>query len=166
MSSCYSPIGRNTRTWKLVWIYYNKTYDFVPHSWISKYLQMFNIGDNVFFSCIRPWRPGVRTCVVISTLGVLTSNVVYSLLSLQFIITLTPLSMILSEMKAGHILLEGNEINHLLHMDDLKRTGKTNHILKALPALWEFSLSGSRNVRLYQANVVGEWNPRVKPTSH
>ena len=43
--------------------------------------------------------------------------------------------MILSEIKAGHILLEGNEINHLLHMDDLKLTGKTNHILKALPAL-------------------------------
>ena len=50
---------------------------------------------------------------------------------LLFVIALTPLSMILSDMKASyiHVLPGGNKINHLLYMDDL---GKNKSEIESL----------------------------------
>ena len=31
----------------MAWISYKKAYDMVPHSWISEYLKMFGIANNV-----------------------------------------------------------------------------------------------------------------------
>ena len=94
-------------------------------------MQVFKISDNVVFFlhwAIKTWRMHLW-CGVMSTLGVLTSS-----LPLLFIIALTPLSMILSDMISDyiHVLPKGTKINHILYMDDLKLTGKNKSEIESL----------------------------------
>ena len=54
----------------MVWIYYKKAYDMVPHSWIIECLDLFEVAENIknlFVNSIEKWK--VRLCSGNSELG-------------------------------------------------------------------------------------------------
>ena len=110
----------------MVWIYYKKAYDMVPHSWIIECLDLFGVAENInnlFVNSIEKWK--VRLCSGNPDLGkVEIKRIIFqvdSLSPLVFALALIPLSLIFRKAKTAYEFSESKEkINHLLFMDDLK----------------------------------------------
>ena len=131
----------------MAWIDYKKAFDSVPHSWILKCLEMYNISEEVR-SFIRTQMTKWKTSLKLnhSNGQVMIPNVKIkrgifqgdSLSPLLFCLALDPLSKILKEHSIGYDLSRGRtkknnkKINHLLFMDDLKLYAKSDQKLSQL----------------------------------
>ena len=113
----------------MAWIDYRKAYDFVPHSWILKCLDMLGFAGNVRgFSekSMKKWKllltlNGSNLCKVHVNRGIFQGH---SLSPLIFVICLIPLSLPLRKVKASYEWGRKEfQLNHLLFMDDLKLFG-------------------------------------------
>ena len=122
----------------MAWIDYKKAYDMVPHSWISKCLDMFKVADNVkeiINRSMNEWSvqltsAGKNLGEVNIRRGIFQGD---SLSPILFVMSLIPLSIILNKMTTGYALGKGRaKINHLLFMDDLKLYSKTMDELDSL----------------------------------
>ena len=120
------------------WIDYKKAFDMIPHSWILKCLDIFNVADNIqtlLRNSMKTWQTeltsgGTSLGNVNIKRGIFQGD---SLSPLLFIICLIPMTLILRKVKAGYELgKESLSINHLLFMDDLKVYGKNETELETL----------------------------------
>ena len=114
----------------MAWIDYQKAYDMVPHSWLRKCLEMFNIADNIrnmMDKSMDKWNTelmanGEKLGKVEIKRGIFQGD---SLSPLLFVLALIPLSLVLRKERYGYRLgKDRTSINHLLFMDDLKVYGK------------------------------------------
>ena len=117
---------RKVTNWSVAWIDYKNAYDMVPHTCILQCLKIIKAADNirnVIENPMKNWNVELKSGR--KTLGEVKINKgifqVDSLLPILFVISLIPLSVLLRDMKTGHLLEEFREkINHLLFVDDLK----------------------------------------------
>ena len=138
-------IMRDCKQWKtglaMGWIYYQKAYDLVPHSWISKTLEMVGVaeGEGVRkFLCrsMKEWTTnlecgGQHLAKVNIKRGVFQGD---SLSPLLFTICLISLRVMLREAKHGYQLNRSTcgKVNYLLYMDDLKLYGSNKRQSESL----------------------------------
>ena len=113
----------------MAWIDYKKAYDMVPHSWILETLQLTGVAKNIqrlVGASMKNWRTtlmsnGQNLGNVNIRRGIFQED---SLSLLLFVACLIPLSVILRKTQGKYQLSkEGESINHLLFMDDLKLYG-------------------------------------------
>ena len=119
------------------WIDYRKAFDIVPHSWILECLNI--IGKPHCSGFLRKdnedWRveltcANVHLGVVNIERGIFQGD---ELLPLLFVITIIPLTSALKTTKQGYEFANnGEKINHLLYMDDLKLYAKNEKELDSL----------------------------------
>ena len=122
----------------MCWIDYRKAYDLIPHSWILECLICFGISEeicNLLEKSMKSWCVEL-TCgenvlgQVNIRRGIFQGD---SLSPLLFIISLIPLTVILNKTKHGYqFSTNGQRINHLLYMDDLKLYSRTEKELNSL----------------------------------
>ena len=117
------------------WIDYKKAFDSVPHSWIMKCMEIYKICPVVtqfITAAMRTWK---STLVLNHPGGSLTSRPINiksgifqgdSLSPLLFCMALAPLSPLLQESGCGYEI-QGQKINHLFFMDDLKTYSKDDN---------------------------------------
>ena len=121
----------------MAWIDYRKAYDMIPHSWILESLKMVNVADNVIEMLKRSMN---NWNVNLTSSGDFLGNVNIkrgifqgdSLSPLLFVICMIPLSRILRKVKVCYTLKNGERLNHLLFMDDLKLFGKNENEVNSL----------------------------------
>ena len=109
----------------MTWIDYKKTYGMIPHSWILESLGLAQVAENIV-EFIRKSMKNLNTNLTLC--GEYLANVNIrrgifqgdSLSPLLFVICMIPLSQILRKLKSGYTLKNGEKLNHLLFMDDLK----------------------------------------------
>ena len=110
----------------MAWIDYKKADDMVPHLWIIKCLDLFEVAENIkslLVNSMEKWKvilsSGNSELGEVETKrGILQED---SLSPLVFVLALIPLSLILRKAKAAYEFSESKEkINDLLFMDDLK----------------------------------------------
>ena len=151
------------------WIDYRKAYDMVPHSWITKCIEMFGIArnmDNLIKKSMDQWQ------TVLTSNGETLGNVEInrgifqgdSLSPLLFVLVMTPLTFILRKTKVGYKMSnESQKINHLLFMDDLKLYASNKNQLESLvntvriysrDIKMEFGLSKCAILELYRGKHV------------
>lgn len=110
------------------WIDYRKAFDSVPHSWIIKSLELYNVHPSIT-NFIAASMKGWKTTMNLShSQGTLESRTIKinrgifqgdSLSPLLFVLSLAPLSELLDATTYGYKV--GNtKYNHLLYMDDIK----------------------------------------------
>ena len=113
----------------MAWIDYKKAYDIVPHSWILETLKLTGVAQNIqrlLGAGMKNWRRtlmsnGQNLGNVNIRRGIFQGD---SLSLLLFVACLIPLSVILRKTQGKYQLSkEGESINHLLFMDDLKLYG-------------------------------------------
>jgi len=129
------------RNLSVCWIDYRKAYDMVPHSWILEMLDLVGVAGNVS-GLLRTSMENWRTVLTVNNevLGEIDINRGIfqgdSLSPLVFIICMIPLSILLRRENLGYAFGdEGQLVNHLLFMDDLKMFGKNKRELEALTEL-------------------------------
>jgi len=121
----------------MAWVDYKKAYDMIPHSWIIESLEFTNVADNVIKfikRSMKSWN------VNLSSNGEFLANVKIkrgifqgdSLSPLLFVVCLIPLTQILRKVKCGYALKNGDKLNHLLFMDDLKLFAKDEREINGL----------------------------------
>ena len=119
------------------WIYYQKAYDMIPHSWILQSLGLVQVSENnVEFirKSMRNWNTNL------TSRGKYLANVPIrkdifqgnSLSPLLFVICMISLTKILRKLKSGYTLKNGEKFNLLLFMDDLKTFAKIEHEVNGL----------------------------------
>ena len=121
----------------MAWIDYQKAYDFVPHSWIQKTLQMLGIADNtrnLLTQTMKTWQTVLQSeekhlAKVSIRRGIFQGD---SLSPLLFIMALIPMTLVLRDATPGYVLKSKAKINHLPYMDDLKLYGKTKSDIEGL----------------------------------
>ena len=116
------------RNLSTAWVDYRKAFDNVSHTWIFKVLQTYKISltiTNFLTTSMKKWKTnlslnhlqGRTVCENIKIkCGIFRGD---SLSPLLFCLTLVPLSYELENMEYGYNI-NGEEINHLFYMDDLK----------------------------------------------
>ena len=122
----------------MAWIDYRKAYDMVPHSWIKECLEMLGIDEGVrelLEESMKTWRVEL-TCgnenlgEVSIKRGIFQGD---SLSPLLFVACLIPMTYVLRKCGAGYdFSSNGQKINHLLFMDDLKLYAKSEKALDSL----------------------------------
>ena len=138
---------RRQRNLSMAWIDYKKAFDSVPHSWIIRCLELYNISEEIrtFLSNqITKWKTTItlnhmegqiRIPDVKIQRGIFQGD---SLSPLLFCLAIDPLSKILKEYDIGYDLSRSRrkkdkkKINHLLFMDDLKLYAETDEKLNQL----------------------------------
>ena len=120
------------------WIDYKKAFDMVPHSWLKKCMMMFGVAENmrkVLGNSMQKWKielttGGQKLGTVRIRRGIYQRD---SLSPLLFVLALTPMSLVLREVKAGYQLgdLRG-KVSQRLFMDDLKLYKQTEKQIDAL----------------------------------
>ena len=120
------------------WIDYRKAYDMVPHSWISKCMDMFGVSNNIrelLISSMDEWK------TVLTSNGEVLGDVEInrgifqgdSLSPLLFVLVMIPLTLILRKTKLGYKMSKASQkISHLLFMDDLKLYATNKNELSSL----------------------------------
>ena len=112
------------------WIDYKKAYDMIPHSWLIKCMEIFNLAENsinLLKNSMKNWKVNLKCGEellgnVDIKRGIFQGD---SLSPILFVLALIPLSAVLRKMKDGYNLgRDRGKINHLLFMDDLKLYGK------------------------------------------
>ena len=127
---------RNQKNLVMSWIDYKKAYDMVPHSWIQECLDIFGISNNIkqlLTNSMREWRTMlVSGNTIIGEVNINRGIFQGDTLSpLLFIMSLIPLTLILRKTKFAYDL-NGEKLNHLLFMDDLKLFAKSEKGLESL----------------------------------
>ena len=110
----------------MAWIDYKKPYDMVHHSWIIDYLETIGINEKIrslLAESMKSWRveltSGEENVGKVSSKGGVFQG--DSLSRLLFVLCLLPLRYILRYAAPGyHFGSNGEKVNHLLFMDDLK----------------------------------------------
>ena len=148
----------------MAWIDYKKVYDMAPHSWILESLELARVAKNVvdFISrSMKGWNVEVMSC------GEFLGNVNIrrgifqgeSLSPLLFVICMRPLTGILRKVPMGYTLKCGENLNHLLFIDDLKIYGKsereTNSLVFSADVGMEFGTKKCSTLVLKRGKVVG-----------
>ena len=121
----------------MAWIDYKKAYDMIPHSWILESLGLVQVSENIvefIRKSMKNWNTNLTSC------GEYLANVNIrrgifqgdSLSPLLFVICMIPLSQILRKLKSGYTLKNGEKLNHLLFMDDLKIFAKSEREINGL----------------------------------
>ena len=122
----------------VAWIDYKKAFDSLPHSWITKSLEMLRVSSNIrqlLKTAMSSWNTlltvnGQILGQVNIRRGIFQGD---SLSPLLFVAALIPLTIILR--KTGfryQISKNAAKISHLLYMDDLKLNGKSAPELESL----------------------------------
>ena len=117
-------------------------YDFVPHSWVNKYMEMFGIAENLrtfLQKSMQQWRLSWTANAedlgeVNAKKGIFQGD---SLLPLLFVLSMmVPLSLILKKVNACYKWGKKEyKLNHLLFMDDLKLYAKSKEQTNTLVEL-------------------------------
>ena len=122
----------------MCWLDYRKAYDLVPHSWLNECLSMFGVAENVkdlLINSMKEWSTMLTSCgeeigEVKFSRGIFQGD---SLSPLMFVIAMIPLTLVLRKMKASYkFSSNGEQINHLMFMDDIKLYAKNESGLDAL----------------------------------
>ena len=126
------------RNLSMAWIDYKKAYDMVPHSWILASLEALGVDGNVqrlLKESMKTWRVEL-TCAdkelgeINIKRGIFQGDALSPLL---FVVCLVPLTSLLLKVPAGYTFTSnGEKINHLLFMDDLKLYAKNEKALETL----------------------------------
>ena len=127
---------RRQRNLSMAWIDYQKAFDSVPHSWINRCLELYNIDEtlrNFLKTQMTKWETDISLSHLNGEINIPKVKIqrgIYqgdSLSPLLFCLTIDPLSKILKKQNIGYDLGQvrgGNKtkdlISHLLFMDDLK----------------------------------------------
>lgn len=131
MAIC-QQVRRNKGALSTAWIDYKKAYDSVPHSWLERILELYQINATLrsfLGTCMRQWttvlrNPGGGESTLGSQDFVRIERGIFqgdSLSPLWFCLALNPLSTLLKDSKLGYrFRRQGETISHLLYMDDLK----------------------------------------------
>ena len=124
----------------MAWIDYRTAYDLVPHSWVSEWMEMVEITENLrtfLQKSMQQWRLSLTTNG--EDLGdVNVKRRIFQgdcLSPLLFVFSMVPLSLILKKVNACYKWGKKEyKLNHLLFMDDLKLYAKsekqTNTLVK------------------------------------
>ena len=109
----------------------------VPNSWLKECLEIFGIADNVkklLSNSMKTWRTELTSCVEsLRDVQIRRGRFQGDSLSLPlFVLALTPMSRVLRNVCHGYQFTNGEKINHLLFMDDLKLYGKNEKGLDSL----------------------------------
>ena len=162
---------RRKTSLSMIWLDYKKAYDMIPHSWIVKCLEIYNIASNitaVIKNGMKQWNTELtsgneKLCKIDIKRGIFQGD---SLSPLLFVMCMMPLSTLLEKGKAGYDL--GNnrgKINHLLYMDDLKlyaRNKKETDALISTTQIYskdicmELGISKCAHITLQRGKVVSE----------
>ena len=121
----------------MAWVDYKKAYDMVPHSWIKECLNMFGIADNIkelLINSMDTWRTELTSCgenigEVRIRRGIFQGD---SLSPLLFVVALIQMTLTLRKARFAYEFQNGEKINHLLFMDDLKLYAKSERGLDSL----------------------------------
>ena len=146
--------GRNL---SMAWIDYKKAFDSVPHSWIRRCMELYNINretSNFLSNQMTKW---ITTLTLNHEMGQIVIPDINirkgifqgdSLSPLLFCLALDPLSKLLNKQTMGYNLGTerrkdpGKRVNHLLFMDDLKLFAENDEQLrKLLNVVHKFSKS-------------------------
>ena len=130
----------------MAWIDYKKAYDMVPHSWIVSTMEMVGLADNIvnlISGSMDKWKTnlyadGKHLGVVPIKRGIFQGD---SFSPLLFVIALLPLTHVLREADMGYQMEKnGEKVNHLFFMDDLKLYGNSdNQIDSLVRTVWQCS---------------------------
>ena len=122
---------------EMMFIDYRKAYDSVPHSWILECLETLRVSPLVVsfikhsMSCWKTELHINRT--VLGSLDIKCGIFQGDALSpLLFVISLLPLTLLLRKESMWYRLKDGQRINHLLYMDDLKLYARNSNELTSL----------------------------------
>ena len=153
----------------MAWIDYQKAYDYAPHLWIQKTLQMLGIADNtknLLTQIMKTWETvleseGKQLARVSVRRGIFQGD---SLSPLLFVMALVPRTLVLRDAAPGYVLKSKTKISHLLYMDNLKLYGKTKSDIESLISTVRlFSDDISMRFRLQKcASVVLKRGKRVE----
>ena len=120
---------------------YKKAYDLLPHSWILEVVWMMGVADNVCH-LLRQSMSHWKTTLTAGEKNLGTVQIKRgifqgdSLSPLQFVMVMSPLSILLNDEAKGYSLgNSGKLVNHLLFMDNLKLYGKNQDEVDALLGL-------------------------------
>ena len=126
------------RNLSMAWIDYNRACDTVPHSWIIDCLETVGINEKIrrlSAESMKSWRveliSGEENLGEVNTRrGIFQGD---SLSPLLFVVCLLPLTHILRGAAPGyHFASNGQKVNHLLFMDDLKLYASNEKSLESL----------------------------------
>ena len=138
---------RRQRNLSMAWIDYKKAFDSVPHSWILRCLELYNINGEIrafLGHQMTKWKTNITLNhsegqIVVPDVkiqrGIFQGD---SLSPLLFCLAIDPLSKILKDHDIGYDLNKGRpkkerkRLNHLLFMDDLKLYAETDQKLSQL----------------------------------
>ena len=115
---------------EMAWINYVKVYDMIPHSWIFESARLGKESENIvdfIRKSMTNWNANLISCReylpnVNITRGMFQED---SFSPLLFMICMTVLTHILRKLKSGYSLKNGERLNHLLLMNDLKIFAKS-----------------------------------------
>ena len=125
------------------WIDYRKAFNSIPHSWIIKALQIYNVSP-ILVSYTRHSMSTWQTTMIlnysygsIATTPIKIKRGIFqgdSLSPLLFFLSLAPISNLLKATDSGYEMKK-ERFNHLLYMDDLKLYAKNDKQLEGLLAI-------------------------------
>jgi len=122
------------------WIDYRKAFDSVPHSWITKTMEIYKLSPTMIKFMRHSMNMWKTTMVLNHSNGTIKTGEINirsgifqgdSLSPLLFCLSLAPLSTMLNIEGCGY-KIRGHKINHLFYMDDLKLYGKDDRDLEKL----------------------------------
>ncbi|XP_045510128.1 uncharacterized protein LOC123705416 [Colias croceus] len=123
-------VKRNRRNLSAAWIDYKKAFDSVPHTWLTRVLELYKIDPSIrglLGTCMGQWSTmlclqGKRLSDAEDRIKIRRGIFQGDCLSpLWFCLALNPLSYLLERLGSGFQLRRGGlRLNHLLYMDDLK----------------------------------------------
>ena len=130
-------VKRRKKNLATAWIDYKKAYDNVPHSWIQECLRLFGIADNVVSlldQSMKTWKTELTSGnevlgEVEIKRGIFQGDTLSPLL---FVLAMIPLTLVLRKAKAHYEFTNGEKINHLFFMDDLKLFARNEKALNSL----------------------------------
>ena len=126
------------RNLSMAWIDYKKAYEMVPHSWIINCLETVGINEKIrglLAEGMKSWRveltSGEKNLGAVNIRrGIFQGD---SLSPLLFTVSLLPLTHILRDTAPGyHFASNGQKVNHLLSVDDLKLYVSNGQSLESL----------------------------------
>lgn len=138
---------RRARNLSMAWIDYRKAFDSVPHTWILRCLELYNVGESLvrfLEKQIKYWKTDMTLHHSNGEVNITNINInrgIFqgdSLSPLLFCLTLDPLSKILKNQGIGYNMSkrgmheEKSNISHLMFMDDIKLYADSDANLKKL----------------------------------
>ena len=115
---------------RMAWIDYKKAYDMILHSWILESLELVQVSENIvqfIRKSMKNWNTRLTSCREYLANVDIRSGIFQldSLLPLLLVICMITLTQILRKVESGYTLKNGEKLNHLLFMDDLKIFAKS-----------------------------------------